>query len=93
MGHDGILRIRITSIKTACNTESLDADEGEATDNGHNGGGLSSEHGTNVEIQRHSLLGLLRPRKNGSILGLRVAIQSSNAFVMVHRSLHCGQVV
>ena len=53
--HDGIIRIRIPSIKTACNTEGLDADEGVTTENSHDGGGLSSEHGADIQFQGHLL--------------------------------------
>ena len=54
VSHDGV--VRITSIKTACNTESLDTDEFMAAKNAQDGRGLSSEHGTGVDIQRHCLM-------------------------------------
>jgi hypothetical protein len=68
--HDGIIRIRIPSIKTACNTEGLDPDEGVTTENSHDGGGLSSEHGADIQFQGH-LLWVFLSGKNGSIFDKR----------------------
>ena len=48
VGHDGI--VCVTSIKTACNTKGLDTDEGVAAENPQDGGGLSSEHGADIEV-------------------------------------------
>ena len=48
VAHNGV--VLVPGIKTACNTKSLDADDGVAPKSGDNGRGLPREHGADVEF-------------------------------------------